>query len=245
MAIKQAGLNKMNKINTLKFALTLALMLPSLQAAPVHANQANPTNSTAFDTFSVNTGSTKGINLNGQNQSNQTKNNQNSGESAPGVAATSTPMASWFEHFDQLRLKYCPTAAERVIMKRPLMQDEERVKKWTATACKISKSYGDLAKSLRSLAVPNGMSDAKDFRDLTADWYSDAAVIYDDLIRPRVPAKSIEELKRQLDEVGSRSQSLSSTIATLNAMDAELRKKYKVPGALSEDALQQFTNDQK
>lgn len=171
--------------------------------------------------------------------------NSKVGANASPLISASTSVTSWFENFDQLRDKYRPTAADRVIIERPLMQEEERVKQWTATANKISKNYMLLASALQKMTIPNGAKDLKEYRDLSADWYRDAAMVYDDLIRPREAAKTIEELKRQLDEVQSRSNSLGSTIANLNAMDAELRKQYKVHASSQDDALQQFINPTK
>ena len=151
-----------------------------------------------------------------------------------------TPVVTWFEKFDQLKEQYRPTPGDRVILSRPLMQEEERVKQWSATAAKISKNYIRFAKELKNLPVPGQLSDLKQYRDLTADWYQDSAAVFDDLIRPRRPAKTIEELQGQLNDIKSRSATLANTIASLNNMDQSLRKEYKVHLAIQDDALQQY-----
>lgn len=173
------------------------------------------------------------------------KSNPSQNQSAIGAGSLSmisgkSPVVDWFEKFDALRAQYRPTPADRVILTRPLMQEVERVKQWTATAAKVAKNYTTLAKTLRSLPVPPGLTDVKQYRDLTADWYQDSAAVYADLIRPRTPAKTIEELQGQLDEVKKRSENLAATIGTLNNMDQELRKHYKVHLAVQDDALQQY-----
>ncbi|PWU02169.1 MAG: hypothetical protein C5B53_01990 [Candidatus Melainabacteria bacterium] len=165
----------------------------------------------------------------------------NSAGSAPQSAATASQnpakvqvntdaatAAQWFRQFDKLVAQYRPSPADRVILNRPLMQEEERVKQWTATASKISRNYTQLAKSLKQIPIPSQLSDLKEYRDLTIDWYHDAALVFDDMIRPRTPANTIEELQRQLEQVKSRSENLSSTLPNLIAMDRDLRKRYKV-----------------
>ena len=151
------------------------------------------------DVFSTNTpkpsSAQKGINLPWQNTGDR------------------TPIVIWFERFDNLRKQYRPTEKDKIIISRPLMQDAERVQQWTNTASKISKNYLALAKSIRTLTVPTGMSDVKEYRDLVADWYQDAAGIYIDLIKPRTPAKTVEDLQEELDAVKKRSESLANNIA--------------------------------
>jgi hypothetical protein len=151
-----------------------------------------------------------------------------------------SPALVWFEKFDSLQQKYRPTDADKVILVRPLMQEAERVQQWIETANKVAKNYTLLAKSLKNLPTPPGMNDIKEYRNLTADWYEDAATVYVDLIKPRPPAKTIEELQGSLNTIKKKSESLSSTIANLRAMDLSLRRNYKVHLAVQDDALQQY-----
>lgn len=142
--------------------------------------------------------------------------------------ADSVAAQKWFKQFDQLVTQYRPTAADRVILSRPHMQEEERVQQWTATASKISKNYSQLTRSLKDIPLPTQLSDVRQYRDLTIDWYHDAAQIFDELIRPRAAAKTIEELQRQLDQIKSSSATLASSMTNIGAMDQDLRKRYSV-----------------
>jgi len=204
--------------------LLIAGVWPSFASAAPHGT----------DLFSIMTPSQQGT------KSTNASDKQAVGAGALSMMSDRTPIVEWFEKFDQLRAKYRPTPADRVILTRPLMQEEERVKQWSAVANKVAKNYTLLAKSLRDLPTPPALADVKQYRDLTADWYHDAAIIYDDLIRPRQPAKTIEQLEGELNEVKKRSENLAATIATLNAMDQDLRKQYKVHLAIQDDALQQY-----
>jgi hypothetical protein len=151
-----------------------------------------------------------------------------------------TPAVIWFEKYDQLRQQFRPSEKDKVILTRPLMQDPQRVQQFTNTANKISKSYSLLAKSIRSMTVPPGMSDVKEYRDLMADWYQDSAAVYNDLIRPRPPAKTIEDLQEELDAVKKRSEGLANNMANLKAMDRQVREAHKVPMSVEGDAVQKF-----
>ncbi len=156
------------------------------------------------------------------------------------VSSDNAPLAAWFVKYDQLRSDYRPTEKDKVILTRPLMQQAERVQQWTNTANKVSKNYKLLAKTIRTLTVPSGLSDIKEYRDLMADWYEDAAEVYLDLIRPRPAAKTIEDLQEQLDAVKKRSEGLANNISNLKNMDRELRQRYNIQPALQDDAIQQF-----
>ena len=120
------------------------------------------------------------------------------------------------------------------------MKSAERVQQWTDTASKISKNYLLLAKSIRTMTVPAGMSDVKEYRDLMADWYQDSASVYVDLIKPRPPAKTKEDLQEEIDAVKKRAEGLANNMANLKNMDREVREAHKVPLNVQEDAVQQF-----
>lgn len=153
-----------------------------------------------------------------------------------------SPIKIWFEKFDALREQYHPSDKDKVILTRPLMQNAQRVQQFTNTASKISKNYMLLAKSIRGLAVPPGASDVKEYRDLVADWFQDSAAVYKDLIRPRPPAKTIEDLHEELDALKKRSESLVSTMATLKTMERQVRQAHNVPTAEQDDPLQKFVH---
>jgi uncharacterized protein YukE len=156
------------------------------------------------------------------------------------MTSAKSPALVWFEKFDALRQKYRASDSDKVILVRPLMQEAERVQQWIETAKKIANNYSTLAKSLKNLPTPAGMNDIKEYRNLTADWYEDAASVYVDLIKPRPAAKTIEELQDSVNVVKKKSESLSSTIADLKSMDLALRRNYKVHLAMQDDSLQKY-----
>lgn len=150
------------------------------------------------------------------------------------------PVSNWFAKFDNLTEQYHPSDGDKVILTRPFNQQADRVQQWTNTANKIAKNYMTLARSIRSLPPPSGAPDVKEYRNLMADWYQDAAGIYEDLIRPRPPARTVEDLEEQLEAVKRRSDSLADNIASLKAMDRSLRKEYNVEYSLQDDIIQQI-----
>ena len=150
------------------------------------------------------------------------------------------PQVRWFEDFDMKCVTWSKTGAEATILGRPLNQEVERVQQWTDTAQKVILKYRMLAQMLHKMQPPADAPDLKAYCDLTADWYSDAADIYDDLIKPRRPCKTMEELEDGLNQIRNRAEALKQTHANLHAMDIDLRKKYHVHMRLAEDALQQF-----
>jgi hypothetical protein len=121
-----------------------------------------------------------------------------------------------------------------------LKQDSERVQKWTATAAKVSKNYRLLARTLKNLAVPPDTPGLQDYRDLAADWYLDKAGVYDDMIRPRPPARTVEELDSELQQVYDRATSTAETAKRLLEMERDLRKAYHVHMSRETDPLTQY-----
>lgn len=158
----------------------------------------------------------------------------------PADANPEDKAVKWFEKLDETIFAHKATAADRVILSRPFNQEAERVQQWTDKAAQVAKQYRQLAKTLKAMPVPDNMPGVKDYRDLTADWYDDVAAIYEDLIRPRAPARTMEELDALLDEIKARSQALAETNKNLKAMDVSLRKTYRVHLARYDDALQQY-----
>lgn len=146
----------------------------------------------------------------------------------------------WFESFDDAVASHKPSAADRVIMSRPFNQQAERVQQWIETASTVAKNYRQLSRVLRTMTVPAAMPGVAEYRDLAADWYADAASVYEDLIRPRRPSRTMEELEEAINQIKERASSLSQTNANLKAMDMSLRRTYRVHLAKHEDALQQY-----
>lgn len=150
------------------------------------------------------------------------------------------PVVLWFEDFDNKVVAWSKTQYESTVLGRGFNQEAERVQQWTDTASKVVVKYRMLAQILRKMDVPPGKPGLREYCDLTADWYSDSADIYEDLIKPRKAAKTMEELEDGLDGIHNRAKGLKEQQANLRAMDMELRKSYHVHMRIYDDALQQF-----
>jgi hypothetical protein len=147
---------------------------------------------------------------------------------------------NWFDSYDQYVTHLKPTAEDKAILARPFNQDAERVNQWRKVASKVAKNYRLLAANLRKMDLPHSAPEVKTYRDLKADWYQDAAAVYEDLLRPRQPATTIEELQEQLKQVSDKSDGLKESADQLNSMDLSLRQQYQVPAAKDGDEFQKF-----
>lgn len=150
----------------------------------------------------------------------------------------------WFEQIDDIVASLRPTEAEKVIMNRPFNQEVERVEQFSAVVTKVARNYREIAKRIHAIPVPGNMPDLRQYGSLTADWYSDAAEIYEDMVKRRPPAKTMDELEAQIDNLKQRAQALAHTSTELKQMDQSLRKTYQVHMARSEDAIHQYVNNE-
>ncbi len=163
---------------------------------------------------------------------------------APGsmdmAGAGGTPEVRWFEQVDSIVFKGYPKDTEKNILGRPFNQEAERVEQWISVAQSVSKRYRNTAKALRNLPVPANWTEMADYRDARADWFDEAAEIQEDLYKPRRPARTIEELNAQLDEVKGRATLLASTKQTNREWDRKLRVRYRVHAPKETDALTKY-----
>jgi len=159
-------------------------------------------------------------------------------QGALAICSPRTPVVNWFEKMHDLEYTLGATEGDRASLDKPLNQQAERVQIWSQTANKVAKNYRLLATTLTSMEVP--APDLKQYRDLKADWYKDTASIYEDMTRPRKPAKTVEELQAQVSDIKKRADSLQSERRELYEMDVALRKTHSVHLALQGDALQQY-----
>lgn len=150
------------------------------------------------------------------------------------------PVVKWFEDFDKTVFMNSKTSQEVVILQRPFNQESERVAEWSSVASKVASKYHYLAIVLKNMQYPPGKQDLKEFANLTADWYSDSASIYDDLLKPRRAAKTMEELDAGLNGIKDRAAALNKMQKQLLAMDMDLRSKYGVHVRKDTDALQKY-----
>jgi len=160
---------------------------------------------------------------------------------APGAmdqaGAGGTPETRWFEQLDAIIFSGYPSPLEKSILSRTFNQEAERVQEWTAIAGNVSSRYRRTAKALRNLPVPSNWTEMDQYREARADWFDDAATIYEDMIRPRRPARTIEELNSQLAEISSRADQLGKTKQANRDFDRSLRRRYRVHAPKETDAL--------
>lgn len=158
----------------------------------------------------------------------------------PRVTSQSKPL-EWMGAYDEAVGHYEVTLDEALVMKKPLNQEVERVMQWSRTAAVIAKKYRLLAKTIRSMPPCTGMPDSTLYVQNMADYYDDAAGVFEDMIRPRKPAKTQEELQAALDEIHSRVEGLRQQYRALKMKDSNMRVTYNLPQSRSRDALLQYT----
>lgn len=160
------------------------------------------------------------------------------------MMSASSPALTWFERFDDIQFKLLPSDTDRIILKTSFNQEAERVVAWTKTAGKVAHNYRLLAQALKTSPIPANHPALKDYQNLMAEWYNDKAAVYEDLIRPRAAAKTIEELNDQLQEISDRADSIASTQKELHRMDMNLRDTYHVHQPRQTDKLWQYVSNQ-
>lgn len=159
---------------------------------------------------------------------------------AMSMQSADTPEKRWFEQFDAVTFSGYPTDSERVTLAMPFNQEEERVQRWTQVASKVAHRYRETAKGLRNIQVPYGRQEIVEYRNQKAEWFDAAASVYEELIKPRKPAQTIEELHEQLNKVSAEAESLSSVKTALLAMDRNLRRTYRVHAPKQTDSLTKY-----
>lgn len=166
----------------------------------------------------------------------------NSTNSASSAMADGQAIVKWFEAADTLIVKYKPSTTDDVMLSRPINQDPQRLKQWISTAGKVSRNYRSLAAQLKHLPLPAAAGGIKEFRDLSCDWYNDAALVYEDLIRPCAPFATQEEMQTAMQTIKGRASSLAQTSMSLRSMDQKLRLTYQVHPPRHDDALDHFVS---
>lgn len=148
-----------------------------------------------------------------------------------------TPVVRWFERVDNAIAKGMKSPIETTTLSQGFNQEVERVATWSKVAGEVSKRYKTLANQLRHMDVPANTPGLREYLALTADWYDDASQVYDELLKPRKAAQTMEELDEQLLRVKEKAKALKVTRSNLRAMDVSLRTKYKVHMPRYDDAL--------
>jgi len=163
---------------------------------------------------------------------------------AGAMDSDNTPELAWFEKFDEISFRGRPTDYERTILNMPFNQEAERVQNWTRTAANVAKRYRQTARALQAVYAPQGRQDLDDYRSLRISWFNDAALVYEEMIKPRQPAQTIEDLKDQLTQVKDQAASVGKTNISILAMDRNLRRTYRVHSAKQTDSLTKYVTGQ-
>jgi hypothetical protein len=145
----------------------------------------------------------------------------------PAVSQASSPQ-QWFDAYDDYVAAYKPSSTDKVNMNKPFNQEVERVQTFCNTVLKIARNYKMLAQKLQSLPVPVQAPETREYRDQMVSWYKDSALVYEDMVRPRPPARTKEELTRMINDLNERSEELKKNYETLVAMDTDIRRAHHV-----------------
>ena len=172
-------------------------------------------------------------------------NNPALGAGSMAMMSKASPQLTWFENFDTTVFSLLPADQDKIILKRPFNQEAERVVKWTEVATKVAHNYRLLGKTLKNTTVPANSPALKEYQQLTADNYNDIASVYEDLVRPRTAARTMEELDAQLKEISDRADSIAQSGKALHAMDMHLRSTYNVHQARETDQLWAYVSGNK
>ncbi len=159
---------------------------------------------------------------------------------AGAMDSDASPELTWFEKFDEVSFRGRPNDSERIILNMPFNQEQERVQRWTQVAAAVAKRYRQTAKALSAVQAPAGRADLDEYRTLRITWFNDAASVYEEMIKPRQPAQTIEELNDQLRQVKDQANSLGKMNISLLNSDHNLRRKYRVHNAKQTDQLTKY-----
>ncbi|MDR3617573.1 MAG: hypothetical protein P4L53_28710 [Candidatus Obscuribacterales bacterium] len=164
------------------------------------------------------------------------------GAGAGAMFSPQTPILGWFEQVDKMVHDALPTPDETFVLSQNLNQELERVEELTTVYRNISKRYRALAKDLRAMPVQANWSGVQKYRDHKASFFEDEAECFEAMIKPRMPAQTIEDLRAELAQVNERAQGLKLEGQTLVAMDRNLRKTYSVHASRYNDPLYDYVH---
>lgn len=163
----------------------------------------------------------------------------------PEVTPDSTPQ-EWFTALDVYVGFFRPTDKDKYVINTPFNDEVEKVTAFCKTVTGVARNYRALAKSLKSMPISNNLPDpqkVREYRDLLANWYNDSAIVYEDMVRPRPPAKTKEELQGMIQSIKDRSESLKSNLELLQKMDSDIRLTCHVDPPRYDDVLRKYTGE--
>lgn len=159
---------------------------------------------------------------------------------APGAMSMmnmNTPAARFFEAMDDVAFSGFPRDNERFILQAKFNEELEKVERWTSTAKAVAKRYRDTARALRAIEVPDSRYDLAQYKDMRAEWFDNAADVYEQMYKPKRPAQTMEELEEQLAKVDRDADTVAAQKKTILSMDRSLRKLYRVHADKHTDSL--------
>lgn len=162
---------------------------------------------------------------------------------APGalsMTSVASPELTFFESLDSICFRGWPKEQERFYLSQNFDGELEKVERWTRTARGVAKRYRNTATALRNLQIPNGRVDLQEYKEMRAEWFDSAARVYEEMIKPKPPAQTMEELEAQLRKVDQDADAVKHSKTTILAMDRRLRKLYRVHEPRESDALQNY-----
>jgi hypothetical protein len=101
----------------------------------------------------------------------------------------------------------------------------------------VAKRYRDTARALRAIEVPDSRNDLAQYKDMRAEWFDNAADVYEQMYKPKRPAQTMEELEEQLAKVDRDADTVAAQKKTILSMDRSLRKLYRVHADKHTDSL--------
>ena len=164
----------------------------------------------------------------------------------PEVAKDSSPQ-QWFSALDLYVAYFRPSDTDRFTINTPFNDEVEKVTAFCKTVSKVARNYRALAQKLKSLPIPTTLPDAnevREYRDLLVNWYNDSATVYEDMVRPRPPARTKEELNGMIQGIKDRSESLKANLELLQKMDSNIRLKCHVDPPDYDDAIKTYAGKQ-
>ena len=152
-----------------------------------------------------------------------------------------TTPQQWFDSLDILVAFYRPNRDQQMTISMGFDNEVEHVTVYCNTLAAVAKNYRKLVRRMKSMPIPDTIPEARSLRDNSVTWYSNAALLYEDMSRPRPAARTKEELQSMLTDISDRSLSLKESFGRLEMLDKDMRLHYSVTPPKYDDALNEYT----
>jgi hypothetical protein len=228
MAQGKNSAGRLFAVVTASLSMTLSMVSPAFAQAPRE------------DVFHTNTTQHGRVQQRGPRVPSSAMPNPEESAPRPRLGRMSSPQ-QWFEGMDSLVGYYRPSAQDQMIMNKPFNDEAERVTLFCNTLSRVAKNYRILAQKIKNLPTIDAMPQSGQLRDNLVDWYNDSALVYEDMIRPRPPARTREELDRMMRDIDNRSDQLYTSYGKIWELDGDLRLSKSVNPPKYADALNEYT----